>query len=540
MARTRAPGGRHVWLWAISAVALALRLIELGGPLIDGQAWRQADTAAMARNFHEEGGSICYPRVDWRGTTPGYVETNFPLYPFLVARLYDLAGGVHEWLGRLLSALLATAAGALLYVLAWRIYRQRLLAGLAALLFALLPLSLYFGRAFMPEPLMLLLSIAAVLSFDLWLERGGAGLFAAAWACAALCFAVKIPTLYLGSPLLAVLWSRAGWPGLRRPSVWAYGLLVLVPAAVWYWHAHSLFQETGLTFGIWQSSGYDKWAHGLLLDLDFYRLMAARFALQVFTPVGGLLVAAGLYWRYRENRQEAVLYAWMAGLVLYVLLVPEGNRKLHYYQLPFTVPAAVLTAKAMAVLWGSAPWPQGRERPHWLGALPTRWRRGLVAAALLAVAGASAWAAGPYFRPPNGIYEYYKSSLEAGRILDQRLPKDALVVVGDLDENAVSPHRAQSPTMLYYSHRKGWQITPSQCRPQVLDSLAALGASHFVVAGGLIAGNRELWRHLFTRGITVPSAYPRVWRDTGEFGRAHESFSGEDRHFVVVSIGASD
>ena len=79
------------YLYIVLALGLALRFVNLQDPLTDKQAWRQTDTAAIARNFYEEGYSLFYPRVDWRGTTPGYVETNFPLYPFVVALLYAVS-----------------------------------------------------------------------------------------------------------------------------------------------------------------------------------------------------------------------------------------------------------------------------------------------------------------------------------------------------------------------------------------------------------------------------------------------------------------
>jgi hypothetical protein len=56
---------------AIAALCLGLRLVHLGAPLVDEQAWRQTDTAAVARNYYEEGFSFFHPRVDWRGATPG-------------------------------------------------------------------------------------------------------------------------------------------------------------------------------------------------------------------------------------------------------------------------------------------------------------------------------------------------------------------------------------------------------------------------------------------------------------------------------------
>ncbi len=83
-------------------------------PLLDYHSWRQADTAAIARNYATNGYRLLYPQVDWGGLTPGYIESEFPLYSYTLALLYGVFG-VHAWLGRLLSALAGAAAVAALY-----------------------------------------------------------------------------------------------------------------------------------------------------------------------------------------------------------------------------------------------------------------------------------------------------------------------------------------------------------------------------------------------------------------------------------------
>lgn len=504
------------WLWAILALGLAGRLVELQGPLIDDQAWRQTDTAAIARNFYEEGYDLFHPRVDWRGKTPGYVEMNFPLYSFLVACLYGLLGGVHEWAGRLLSALFSTAAGGLLYALARRLGADCWTARLSALFFLIFPLNLFFGRAFMPEALMLLLSAAALLGFARWVQtqRGGDFWLAVLWA--SLCFLVKIPTLYLGFPLVALAWSAWGWGFWRRPALWAYLGLVLLPAAAWHWHAHQLFCQTGLTFGIWGHQGYDKWSRELLFTGEFYVEMLQRFGHSIFTPLGSLLAVLGLR-RQWGARQEGMLYAWLGGLVLYLFLIPEGNYRLPYYQVPFVPVGAMLAGRGLAPLLGKG-------------------RRWLAGALVLLIGGYSAWAVVPYYRPADNLYRYYRACFRAGQVLDQRLPASALLVVGDLDENAGTPHRAQSPTLLYYCHRKGWQVTPDEFSAATLDSLAGRGAGFFVAAGGFVASEPSFWEELLRRGITIPSAYPRFWNDERDFRRMLAGHRDLDRDFVVVQL----
>ena len=39
----------------VLCLALALRLVHLGAPILGIHSWRQADTASMARNFDENG-----------------------------------------------------------------------------------------------------------------------------------------------------------------------------------------------------------------------------------------------------------------------------------------------------------------------------------------------------------------------------------------------------------------------------------------------------------------------------------------------------
>lgn len=51
--------------------------------------WRQTDTASIAYHFYENGYKLFYPQIFWGGNGPGYVETEFQLYPFLVSILYN-------------------------------------------------------------------------------------------------------------------------------------------------------------------------------------------------------------------------------------------------------------------------------------------------------------------------------------------------------------------------------------------------------------------------------------------------------------------
>jgi hypothetical protein len=534
--RTVSTTGRiDTWLPPLLVVGLAMRLVGVDEPLIDQQAWRQADTAAIARNYFVEGYDLLRPRIDWRGASSGVVETNFPLFPYLVACLYGVAGAAYEPLARSLSALFSVLAAVPLYLLAGRLSPGPWLGRWAVAIYLILPLSWFFGSAVMPESLMILLSVTALWAFQRWLEVPCWPRFTLAVAAASLCFAVKIPTLYLGFPLVAMALAQHGWGFIRRSTMWLYLLLALLPAALWYWHAASLFDETGLTFGIFGNTGYDKWSHDLLLTAAFWHTMGSRFLFAILTPVGGLLAVAGiggLWPRGRDSSPRWFLYAWLFGLLLYLLLVPEGNRKLHYYQLPFVPLMALFAAAPLAALLGEEAM-TGRMRD--LLARVGRRGRLWAAIALLGVVAASAHELSDYRQPPT--YDYYKTCLAAGRMLDAKLPINARVLVGDIDDNKSSPFRAQSPTLLYYMNRKGWQITLDEFDAVHLDSLEALGAGFFVVPGGFVFDKPAFWDHLLTRGVATAASYPESWNDHAAFLDGANRHTGPERHVLVVRLG---
>src|SRR5262245_64190848 len=121
----------------VIAAAILPRLAHIGAPIGGHHAWRQADTAAIARNFFRGGMNLLLPAVDWSGAGPGYVESEFPLFPFLAAGLYRLFGLAVVW-GRILAILFSVGAALYLARLCAR-YVDRRAAVLAAVALSLFP-----------------------------------------------------------------------------------------------------------------------------------------------------------------------------------------------------------------------------------------------------------------------------------------------------------------------------------------------------------------------------------------------------------------
>jgi len=100
-------GGKRGRLFvAILLAGAALRLAFVARPLDHRlrAPWRQADSFQIARNFAREDGCFLHPRIDWRGDTPGLVEMEAPILPWIGGMLFRVFG-VHAEILRALSCL---------------------------------------------------------------------------------------------------------------------------------------------------------------------------------------------------------------------------------------------------------------------------------------------------------------------------------------------------------------------------------------------------------------------------------------------------
>ncbi len=133
------------------------RMLYLSSPLLDTHSWRQTQTAMFARNFYRNGMNIFKPQIDWDGARPGYIESEFQLYPFTVAVVYKIFG-LDEKYGRLVAVLFFAGSMILLYLFAG-LFLGEWGALLTLFFFVISPLNVFFSRSFMPESPMLFFSI---------------------------------------------------------------------------------------------------------------------------------------------------------------------------------------------------------------------------------------------------------------------------------------------------------------------------------------------------------------------------------------------
>ena len=450
--------------WLPIGLGSLLRLVQIWMPVLGVHSWRQADTAAMARHFIQEGTPIWLPQIDWGGASTGLVESEFPLYPFLVSRLYDLLG-VQEWLGRGLSVLCSALTIWLVMRLGRRWFNPE--AGWwAGLAFAIAPLGVYFGRAFQAEALLLLCAAGALDSMSIWSERRLPWALALSWLGFTTAGLIKvIPLLWLGLPLLMVqltfnpqgeVTRLQSLPGrmmrlLGRPVFWLYVGTSLAAIAGWYWHAHHLGQASGLSFGFW-GAGADRSSLSLLLDINGWINLLLRVGLRLLSLVGVPFLLIGL-WASWRSRGGQIAISGLVGVLLCTVATMRSSTIHEYYQLP------LLLFSSPLIGLGWQRWNQ--QRPRW----QPRLLLSLALVVSLTVLSVDYWAVEHRQR-------------QAWMPLALTIRRDLRV-----GERIVSV-TSTDPTLLNLARRQGWLISSKQLTPERLQRWKRAGASH--LAGSFV------------------------------------------------------
>jgi 4-amino-4-deoxy-L-arabinose transferase-like glycosyltransferase len=407
----------------------------------------------MARNYYENGYSFARPQVDWGGSSPGYVEAEFPSYPFAAALLYGFTG-VREAIGRVLSILGFLVAAGALYALTRAILGDRT-ALWSTILFLFLPLNTYYSRAFMPESWMVMASVLGILFFYRWCQYGRARELVYSGAFVAFAALLKLPCLYLGLPLMYLAWTRYGAGFFKRRELWLYALAVFAPVVLWYTHAHQIERAGGLSFGIW-AYGSDKWGNwDLVRTWEFWNgILFRSIGERWLTWAGVPLMIWGIALP-RRSSGERLFDAWLVAILIYFVIVARGNYVHEYYQFPIMPVACVYMGKVLSrYVRATSPMPL----------------RLALAAMVLAVGVLSAWRYASYVAKED---PRRSSELAVARAA-QRFTEPGSLVITPTGGN---------PTLLYLSHRKGWTVRAEDLTPAFLSARRAEGARYIVGTG---------------------------------------------------------
>lgn len=457
-------------IFFLLGLAFVLRIYKINSPIIGMHSWRQADTAAISRNYYENGYKFFYPQIDWGGDSPGYVETEFPIYSFIVALIYKIFG-ISEVFGRLLSVIFSLITIYFLYLLVLKLVNKNT-ALWSCFFFAIFPPNIFYSRTFQSESALLMSLVLGVYFFSQWLDTEKKRYFFLSSTFIALTCLLKLPSLYIGLPLLYLAWLKSGKKVLIQWSLGLYSFLVLLPVVIWYYHAHQIFLKYGLTFGIWEY-GSDKWGNwNLVFTLKFWnRILFQNLAEDYFTWIGFVIFIIGLSIK-RKTKQEKFFDIWIVSLVIYFVIVAQGNYVHLYYQLPFMIPSTVFLGKVFM---------------RYFSPYIFKNKKSLVL--LISLIGILALGAGRYYIYIKKENTKRSDVFKLAEIVKKKTEEKSLIIAVDSND----------PTLLYLSHKKGWHAFPGQLNDSFLAQKKQKGAKYIIGTHSSFRGESEqkILRSLF-------------------------------------------
>ncbi|HEY1975462.1 MAG TPA: glycosyltransferase family 39 protein [Candidatus Baltobacteraceae bacterium] len=471
-------------------IAVALRLKGIHDPILDHPAWRQGDTAGIARNFFRLRYDIMYPQTTYNGPPPNYVELELQIVPFLAATLYKLFG-IHEVFGRLVSIAFSVGTVVVIGFFGRWLFSSSLAGLIGAFFFAVYPGSVYYGRTFTPDTAMVFFLTAAVYAVTRFLlENEQMDPRALARSAALLTFAyLAKPVAVVGLvPVLCGIWERAR-SGIHT-RVTALAVLVVVPLAVLW-----LYDRRVASYAEWH------WASGITTlhvlpalraaftslpafvdKLVLFREAIGMFAATIAGAIGfwlalGSFIALG----WIGARTKSVLWGWLAAGLVYVFVVVTVER-VDYYMLLLVPPFALVTGGALAAYVSSI----ARMT------LAAAARYALVA--IVPLVGAVVLVDGVATAAP--YYAYPKAAYRNAVALDRTLDRNALVVIGHY-----------GPDVQYYVDRFGWEEDPALWTPFDEESAIRKGARYFIsIEDNRLRRNTELCAWLQRFPLLNPTA----------------------------------
>lgn len=435
----------------LAAASFLTHLPGITNPILDHHAWAQTLRASLSRNYVEDGMNLMKPRYDYIETAGHNKSPQFPLYSYLAALLYKVFG-IHDFLGRVLSAIFAAWAAVFLYLLAARFLEDRT-AFLSSLVFCVIPIRIYFMRAFMPEAMAIFCLLAGFYFFIRWLDDDRDRFWPFGLAASfllALVPLLKIAYLWiLLAPAFYVLKKRgAGF--LKNWGFLLFSTIFIFMVGGWYARINLGAERTkGFLEQLTNEMSIVKeWMDPRFWSIHFL----SRFPELLTTYAGLVFFFVGLWKIWKEKISFPLL--WFVSTVFYILLCGSYGRIHQYVSLPFAPVNAVFMAVGMVFLWD-------------------RWKNRKALAAL--------WILLTLSMPVHAalrIRHWYEPDqvwvLRAQKVVEQiSSPEDLFFIA--------SPNQ---PFYLYYIRRRGWTVPLEGEGQKFLEEALKKGAKFLFIPSG--------------------------------------------------------
>jgi len=328
-------------LGSILLVALLLRLYHINAPLADFHSWRQADTAAVARNFETKGFDLLKPTYDDYSNIQsgvdnpkGYRFVEFPIYNALFAGLHSMLPffSLETW-GRLMSVFFTLACIAALYYLAL-VEVGRISAIFTAITYAIMPFFIYFSRTILPDNAAVSLAIGSLFFLHLFITDHNKGKkiiwFFLSSFIFALALLIKPTAAFYGIPLLFLFVRKYKFTTPKQLHILLYFIIAAVPLLLWRYYI-TQFPE-GIPASSWLFTQVNTFEgeKDIFMRPAFFRWI---FFERINNLILGGYLTAFFVLGFLKKQKAWLPFVTISASFLYIFVFQGGNVQHEYYQI---------------------------------------------------------------------------------------------------------------------------------------------------------------------------------------------------------------
>lgn len=326
-------------LFVVICIATLLRLYKITAPLSDFHSWRQADTAAVARNYARSGINLLKPHYDdfssiqsGQDNPDGLRLVEFPLYNASIALFYKFLPifAIEVW-GRVIALICSLFIIAIIYYLLLKEY-GRTAAFFSSLIYAVYPTFIFFSRVVLPETpalCMTFLSIFFLYQATRQKNKIRITLFTFSLIFFMMGVLIKPPVIFFGLTLAYLFFDTYSIAFIKKPLVYLYFTLSLLPFVWWRYYIQAFPYAIPASDWLITSVNTFEGQKEIFLKPAFFRWI---FYERITVMILGGLSSFFFYLGIAVKQKKLLLHAILASSLCYLFVFEGGNVQHEYYQ----------------------------------------------------------------------------------------------------------------------------------------------------------------------------------------------------------------
>ena len=442
---------QYILLISVFIIGTIVRCYKIDNPVTEWHSHRQADTSSVTKNFVSNGINLLLPTYhdlsdvqSGKDNPRGLRMVELPIYNAISTAVSKSFPKISiEIIERIVSIVFTLLTALYIFLFAKKIIGLYFPSLLATSIFLFLPYNIFFSRTILPEPAAVFFMIFSLYYFPTNFVLSALGL--------ALSVLIKPYTAIILFPtFLYLIYIHKSKLFKKAVLSLIFLLISFVPFILWRrWITQ--FPE-GIPSSSWLFNNsttpvVQQWFHGYNLTwLNkmvafrphwFHWLFKERLADIILGTFG--LIPFALGFALRKKQSQPILFSFSIGILLYFIIVAQGNIQHDYYQYLITPQISIITGFGFYYL---------------INFLYQKKIVGLISSFFIFVLSI-------YFSWEKVKSNYVinnQNIVIAGKKVDEITPKNSLVIAPYTGDTA----------FLYQTNRSGW---PTEIYPETILSL---------------------------------------------------------------------